>query len=207
MLQIIIGSFLLSILHAMIPNHWIPLIAIGKSEKWTRRQLLCVTAMAGSAHTLGTITIGIVVGLVGYNLSESYQFITQIATPVVFVALGIVFVILDLKSTHTHKHVEVDKISKRPKLAIILSLCLAMFFSPCIEIVVYYLPAGSQGVPGIIIVSLIYLVVTVSGMVLLVDLGRKGIEKIKWHFLDHHEKLITGFVLIAFGIIAYFVDL
>ncbi len=207
MLQIIIGSFLLSILHAMIPNHWIPLIAIGKSEKWTRRQLLSITAMVGSAHTLGTIIIGIAIGLVGYNLSESYQFITQIATPIVFVALGIVFIILDLKSTGAHHHVHIEEISHRPRLAIIFSLCCAMFLSPCIEIVVYYLPAGSQGIPGIIIVSLIYLIVTVSGMVLLVDLGRKGIEKIKWHFLEHHSKLVTGFVLIAFGVFAYFIDL
>ena len=206
MLQIIIGSFLLSILHASIPNHWIPLIAIGKSEKWTRRQLLSITAMVGSAHTLGTIIIGIVVGLVGYNLSSSYRFITQIATPIVFVVLGIIFVIIDLRSTGAHHHVHIEKMSQRPKLSIVFSLCCAMFLSPCIEIVVYYLPAGSQGIPGIIIVSLVYLVVTVSGMILLVDLGRKGIEKIKWHFLDHHEKLVTGFVLIAFGIFAYFVD-
>ncbi len=134
MLQIIIGSFLLSILHAMIPNHWIPLIAIGKSEKWTRRQLLSITAMVGSAHTLGTIIIGIAIGLVGYNLSESYQFITQIATPIVFVALGIVFIILDLKSTGAHHHVHIEEISHRPRLAIIFPCAVPCSYRPALRL-------------------------------------------------------------------------
>lgn len=32
MISIVLGSFLLSIVHALVPNHWIPLVAIGKTE-------------------------------------------------------------------------------------------------------------------------------------------------------------------------------
>ena len=82
-----------------------------------------------------------------------------------------------------------------------------MFFSPCIEIEAYYFTAGTLGMSGIIVVSIIYLILTIFGMLLLVDLGNRGVEKLNWHFLEHHEKKIMGIVLIVLGIFAYFVHI
>jgi len=42
---------------------------------------------------------------------------------------------------------------------------------------------------------------------LLVDLGLKGAERIRSHFLEHHEKRVTGFVLVALGVVAFFFEL
>ncbi len=53
--QIIIGAFLLSIVHASIPNHLIPLVALSKLEKWNEKLTMGITAIAGFAHTLSTI--------------------------------------------------------------------------------------------------------------------------------------------------------
>lgn len=58
MIQIILGSILLTVIHAFVPNHWIPLLAIGKVEHWSRRETLSATAIAGLALTLSTIIIG-----------------------------------------------------------------------------------------------------------------------------------------------------
>jgi len=45
----------------------------------------------------------------------------------------------------------------------------------------------------------------VAGMLLLVFLANKGVRAIQSHFLDHHEKLLSGMVLIILGIVALFV--
>lgn len=42
-------------------------------------------------------------------------------------------------------------------------------------------------------------------MLLLVWRGMKGVRKIKSHFLEHHEKTITGVLLIVLGIAGYFI--
>ena len=54
---------------------------------------------------------------------------------------------------------------------------------------------------------MVYLVVTVLGMVLLVDLGMKGVNALeeKLHFFEAHEQGLTGAVLILLGIVAYFI--
>ena len=209
-IQVLTGSFLLSVIHASIPNHWIPLVAIGKTERWSRRETLGVTAVTGIAHSLSTILIGIVVGFIGYKLSGAYEVFTRTVAPAILLTLGLIYLILDYKANHGHHHhhhhhVETDKISRKSKIAIITSLSTAMFFSPCIEIEVYYFPASALGWLGIGAVSIVYLVVTVLGMLLLVDLGRKGVAKIRSHFLEHHERGITGAVLVVLGVLAFFI--
>lgn len=206
MIQILIGSLVLSVIHASIPNHWIPIVAISKTEKWSRNETLWVTAIAGSAHTISTISIGIIVGLVGHRLSSTHEFVTRVVAPLILVILGLIYLIVDLKRSHHHRDpVEIGSIPKKSKFIIIASLGTAMFFSPCIEIEAYYFTAGILGWPGIAVVSIVYLIVTVLGMLLLVDLGCKGAEKIKWHFLEDHEKKAMGVVLIVLGIFAYFI--
>ncbi len=50
MYSIITGSLIISLLHAVIPNHWLPVIAIGKKEKWTLDEVLKVTLICALAH-------------------------------------------------------------------------------------------------------------------------------------------------------------
>jgi hypothetical protein len=206
MLEILAGSFLLSIVHASIPNHWLPLVAISRSENWHRGETLGATAIAGVAHTLSTIIIGIIVGLLGYKLAENFELVTAIIAPSILVVLGLIYLILGLTGGHHHHHshdLEKEAKKARTKTAIIATLALAMFFSPCIEIEAYYFNVGSHGWMGIVSLSLIYLVVTVTGMVLLVDIARQGAAKINAHWLEHHERTITGVVLILTGVAAY----
>ena len=212
MYQIFIGSLVLSLIHASIPNHWIPLIALGKTEKWTQRQTLLATVITGFAHTMSTVFVGIVVGLIGYKLSARYSLISETIAPFILVGLGIVYLFLDFRGSqhhhgeegHNHYSVSV-KSEKKKWIATLTSLSIAMFLTPCIEIEAYYFQAGTSGWTGIFIVSVVYTLTTVIVMLILVYLGMKGINSFKSHFLEHHEKSITGTVLIALGLLAFLV--
>jgi hypothetical protein len=201
------GAFVLSLLHAIIPNHWIPLVAIGRGEHWSRRETLGVTVIAGGAHILGTIIIGIIIGLVGIGISSTYEFFMEIISPIILVILGFVFIWIDRKGSHHHAEMELNGTSKKSKVAIITSLSSAMFFSPCLEIEAYYFTAGTFGWSAILGVSVIYLVITLGGMLLLVYLGFRGLERLRWTYLERHEKQVTGIVLIVLGVITYMAKL
>jgi len=207
--QIIVGAFLLSIVHATIPNHWIPLVALSKAEKWDEKSTLGITALAGFAHTLSTIIIGIIVGFFGYKLSGSYSIIVDIIAPSLLIFLGVVYLILSIRSNkHHHHHHERNIEDKKQKTTttIILALTISMFFSPCLEIEAYYFVASKLGWEGISAVSVIYTIITIAGMLLLVWLGMKGVKRIKSHFLEHHEKTITGLLLVVLGIAGFFIS-
>jgi nickel/cobalt transporter (NicO) family protein len=212
MWQIFIGSLILSLIHASIPNHWLPLIAIGKAEKWTQKETLLATLITGFAHTLSTVLIGVIVGFIGYKLSNNYKFITEIITPSILILLGLIYIIIDLSKHnhhhHEHSHFKInnDKINRKSKLAVITSLSIAMFLTPCTELEVYYFQASTIGWIGILIVSVVYTFTTVILMLFLVHFGMKGINRFRSLYLEEHERSITGLVLVILGVIAYFVN-
>ncbi|NVO20709.1 MAG: hypothetical protein HXX13_13490 [Bacteroidetes bacterium] len=203
MLQIILSTFLLSAVHATIPNHWIPLLAVGKAEKWNLGRTLSATVITGFAHTLSTILIGVIVGLAGYKLSENYSFVSEKIAPSILILLGAIYIIID-RSHHHHSHSHEHGVSSKGKISrsVLFTLSLSMFLTPCIEIEAYYFQAGKMGWAGIWTVSAVYTFTTVLFMAGLVGLGYQGIQRIRSHYLEHHEKLITGIVLVGLGILA-----
>lgn len=207
MWQIFIGSLILSIIHALIPHHWIPIIAISRSEKWSMKESLQAAIITGLSHMFSTIVIGIIVGFAGIKLSESYSEITHIAAPTILLVMGIIYLLLDFRQGHLHHDNTIaPSETRKTRKAILSSLSLAMFLAPCIEIEAYYFQAANFGWPGIFTVSGVYLVMTLITMSLLVYLGLKGVTKLKLTYFEHHSKRITGAVLIILGVIAYFVE-
>lgn len=204
MYSIFIGSLLLSLLHAVIPNHWLPVLAIGKKDNWTLQEITKVTFISGLAHALSTIVIGIILGLLGLQLAGKIEYFTHFIAPVVLILLGIFFIY----QHHRHKHFHLHNAPKPslPKNKIILALVVAMFLSPCMEIEAYFLLAGSYGLWAVLSIAALYLVISVSGMVLWVRLAYKGILKLNWHTLEHKSGIITGWILVITGIISFFIS-
>lgn len=204
MYNIIIGSLLLSLLHAVIPNHWLPVLAIGRKENWTLREVTNVTFLSGLAHALSTISIGIILGLLGLNLANNIQYFTHFIAPAVLILLGIFFIY----QHHRHKHFHLHQAPKPslPKSRIIWALVFAMFLSPCMEIEAYFLLAGTKGLWAIVTIAALYLFISVSGMVLWVRLAYLEILKLNWHALEHKAGIITGWTLVVTGIISFFIS-
>ena len=212
MWQIFIGSLILSLIHASIPNHWLPLIAIGKSEKWARKEIFLATIITGFAHTFSTVLIGIMVGFIGLKLSNIYKSISNVIAPSILVIIGLVYLGIDFVSSyhhhyneHSHSDIEGVDTKKRSKFAILISLSVAMFLTPCVELEAYYFQAGTFGWTGIFIVSTVYTFTTIALMLIFVYFGMIGTNRFKFHYLEHHEKQITGFVLVILGLMAFFV--
>ena len=206
MWQIISGSLLLSLVHAAIPNHWLPIVAIGKSERWTMRETLNATVLIGAAHIASTIIIGVLIGLAGFRLSSNHAELAHWIAPVVLAVLGLIFIASDFIGKGHRHHNHFDETGGRSKRAIIGSMVVAMFFSPCIELEVYFLPAGAFGWSGILTTSVIYLFATVSTMLLLVYVGTKGLSRLNWHIFEHHQKTLTGAILIALAALSFIID-
>lgn len=204
MYSIITGSLIISLLHAVIPNHWLPVIAIGRKEQWTIAEVTKVTFICALAHGISTILIGVVLGFAGAKLNNNITHFTNIIAPIILISLGLIFVYRHHRHRHFHIDEEIKK--KKSKSAIITALVIAMFFSPCMEIEAYFLLAGTQAVWLVFFIALLYLLITTTGMVLLVRFAYKGILKLNWHSLEHNAGIITGLTLVATGIITFFIQ-
>src|SRR5579859_4401721 len=201
MLTLVIGSLVLSLLHATIPNHWLPILAIGKKENWSFREILDVTVISGLSHATSTLLIGWGLAFFGWELAQKYQSIVPFVAPAVLILIGVVFIYRH----HRHKHFHVaDQPHQNSKLKMVASLSLAMFFSPCLEVEAYFLAAGVESLWWTALLAAVYFVVTILGMVIWVTLAYRGLNKFNWHSLEHQAGIITGGTLIASGILAFF---
>jgi nickel/cobalt transporter (NicO) family protein len=204
MYNIIIGSLLISLLHAVIPNHWLPVLSIGKKESWDLAETSRITFLAGMAHVISTVIIGLLLGLIGKELTVHIEHFTRIIAPSVLILMGLYFI--RQHYTHHHFHLQPELIKRKTKKTIILSLVLAMFLSPCMEIEAYFLLAGSKGWYVLAGIALMYSVISIAGMLLWVRIVYKGLLKLNWHKWEHNAGIITGMVLIVTGIISFFIS-
>jgi len=204
MYNIIIGSLLISLLHAVIPNHWLPVLAIGRKEGWTLSETSRVTFIAGTAHVISTVIIGLLLGLIGSELTAHIEHFTRYIAPAVLILMGLYFI--RQHYTHHHFHVPPELVKKKSKKAIITALVLAMFLSPCMEIEAYFLLAGTKSWYLLAGIGLMYSVITIAGMLVWIRIVYKGILKLNWHKWEHNAGIITGLVLIITGIISFFIS-
>ncbi len=203
MFSILSGSIIISLLHALIPNHWLPVIAIGKKENWSLKEITNVTLISALAHGLSTILIGVGLAYVGAKLDDRFTHFTEIIAPVTLIVLGLIFIYRH--HHHKHFHIKDDVKKKKSKTAIITALVLAMFLSPCMEIEAYFLLAGAISYWLVAFIAIMYLTITTTGMILLVRFAYKGLIKLNWHSLEHNAGIITGVTLVITGILTFFI--
>ena len=195
---------MISLLHAVIPNHWLPVLAIGKKEGWSLAETSRITFLAGMAHVISTVIIGLLLGLIGSELTQNIKDFTRIIAPCILILIGLYFV--RQHYTHHHFHLQQKLIEKKSKKSIILALVIAMFLSPCMEIEAYFLLAGSKGWYLLAAIAVMYSVITIAGMLIWIRIVYKGLLKLNWHQWEHNAGIITGLVLIITGIISFFIS-
>jgi hypothetical protein len=204
MYSIITGTILVSIFHALIPSHWLPLLAISRKNNWPNATTLWVTFYMGLAHVLSTIILGVCLSFLGEGLYKNYGNYFDMIAPVALFGMGIYFIYRHY--THHHFHLN-DNLEKQKKSGprIIFALVALMFFSPCLEVEGFFLVAGKYGWQPVLTISLIYMIVSIIGMLLWMRLALHGIRKLDWHRIEHSAGLVTGFVLILTGIFSYLI--
>ncbi|MFZ5973773.1 MAG: hypothetical protein ACOYXA_19505 [Bacteroidota bacterium] len=202
MFTLFAGSLVLSILHALIPNHWLPVLAISRKENWSIGETTYVTFLSGLSHALSTILIGVVIGWLGVRLAENITSFAHLIAPIILIALGLFYIYQHHRHKHFHLHPQSKPLSKNK---IVIGLAVAMFFSPCFEIEAYFLIAGAHGWKQVALLAILYTVVTVTGMVIWVRLAYRGLFKLNWHALEHNAGIITGVTLVVTGIASFFI--
>ena len=203
MIALLVGSIVLSLLHAVIPNHWLPILAIAKKERWKDNETLQVTFLAAMAHVVSTVAIGVVLAWLGLELSHRIEAFTHWIAPLILVLIGLFFIWQHYRHKHFHIHAK-ELEGMKPKSQLVWSLALMMFLSPCMEVEAYFLAAGEIGWWVVGLIALVYAVVTVSGMVLWMRIALRGLKNVDWHRIEHNAGLIMGGILIATGVFLYF---
>lgn len=69
-LSIMTTGFVVAFAHAAIPTHWLPFVAAGRGQGWSKTKTLMVVALCGSGHVLFTTGLGVLVVWLGIETSK-----------------------------------------------------------------------------------------------------------------------------------------
>jgi nickel/cobalt exporter len=222
----------LGFVHTILgPDHYLPFIVLSEAKKWTLRKTMFITFLCGIGHVLSSVIlglIGIAVGISVNKLVSVESFRGNIAAWL-FIAFGLVYLVISIrnlirkrKHTHPHSHIgveqhlhehnhlnehthvhEKDIVRTTPWI-----LFLIFVFGPCeplIPILMY--PAAQSNIPGAIIVSLLFSIVTIATMMSVVLAFKLGLSKINLKPVEKYSHVIAGSMILMSGLAIQFLGL
>lgn len=209
----LISALLISVLHGLIPGHWLPFLALAKQKNWSITTTLRYTSMAATAHAMGTIIIGLFVyfatiwGNSSFTRLESYFPNGMSKLPfektggLLLIFMGIFFLYRHHK--HKHFHFPMESVKKESKW-LLGSVLLSLFLSPCMEIEVYFATLAPRGFTVILFLMAVYTLATWISMTAGVYMGYSGMKRWNSHRLEHNVGIVSGIIMIGSGLMLMF---
>ncbi len=95
------------VLHTLVPDHWAPIVVIGRQQGWSIGRTVRAAAIAGFGHVSSTLLLGAVLWAVGASLAARYAHLVDIAAAIALVAFGVWIAWSGWRETragHEHAH-------------------------------------------------------------------------------------------------------
>jgi nickel/cobalt exporter len=73
MTLLLVGAAAVGFVHALLPDHWVPLAVVARTQRWTLFRLGRVSALAAGAHVLASLVLGGVIALVGLQFQREVE--------------------------------------------------------------------------------------------------------------------------------------
>jgi nickel/cobalt exporter len=219
-------------LHTLLgPDHYLPFIVLSQAKRWQLKKTMSITFLCGLGHVLSSVILGLVGVAVGISLKKlvAVESFRGNVAAWLFIAFGLVYMVISIrnlikgrKHSHSHFHLsgenhshehehhkehthihEKDVVRTTPWI-----LFLIFVFGPCeplIPILMY--PAAKNNIPGAILVTLLFSVVTIATMMSIVLAFKLGLNKINLKPVEKFSHLIAGSMIFLSGMAIQFLGL
>jgi ABC-type nickel/cobalt efflux system permease component RcnA len=89
--------------HAILPDHWVPLAVVGRTQRYSLAKVARLSGLAGVAHVLVSLILGAVVIAVGLQFRSTIEHAQEAIVGGLLIATGLAFLLLELTG-HGHHH-------------------------------------------------------------------------------------------------------
>jgi hypothetical protein len=95
------------VLHTLVPDHWAPIVVVGRQQGWSVLRTARAAAIAGFGHVASTLVLGLILWAVGASLALRYGHAVNVAAAVALIAFGAWIGFSgwrELRGEHEHGH-------------------------------------------------------------------------------------------------------
>jgi nickel/cobalt transporter (NicO) family protein len=198
--------------HAILPDHWVPLAVVGRTQKYSLARVARLSTLAGVAHVLVSLVLGAIIIVVGLQFRSAVQSAQNTIIGVVLILTGLAFAVLELTG-HGHGHSHADghahegehdhspghdhKGGARGLAAIMVPFGAAA--SPDLTILPVFLAATAAGVFAAIGSLVVFSAVTITTIVGLTVFACFGGYQVQGQWLERWGNIFTAGVLTTIG--------
>lgn len=194
------AGFVVALLHAALPTHWLPFVLVGRAHAWSGRKVMAVAALAGAGHVLLTLLLGLALLSAGIAVQPRMGALFARVVGAVIFAVGLFYLLRHvLKPGHVHAD-PTARLSGRSDAAAIVGLVAMLSFSPCEAFLPLYVVNVQFGWPGFVLLSLVLTVGTFAAMLGLTGLCLAGADRLRLERLGRYEAAVIGLALCGLGL-------
>jgi nickel/cobalt transporter (NicO) family protein len=221
----------IALVHTLIgPDHYVPFVVMSKAREWSMRKTVSITVLCGIGHILSSVVLGLVGVAFGVAVGklEALESIRGNVAGWALIAFGLVYFAWGMRraaknrphshlhlpgmknqephthadgTVHTHEHAEKANITPWILFTVfVLGPC-----EPLIPILMY--PAARHSVAGLVWVTSVFGIVTISTMVTVVVATSLGIKVLPTQKLERYMHALAGATIAVCGLAIQFLGL
>src|SRR3982074_2607873 len=76
------------LLHTLVPDHWAPIVVVGRQRGWSVVRTARAAALAGFGHVTSTLMLGLILWAVGASLAVRYGHAVSVVAALALIAFG-----------------------------------------------------------------------------------------------------------------------
>jgi len=211
----------------MGPDHYLPFIALAKTNNWSKVKTFWVTIICGIGHVLSSVILGFIgigFGVALFKLEAIESFRGDLAMwflltfGFVYFIWGIFHAIKNKPHSHFHKHEDGETHAHEHKHAvnhihphksknksIVWGLFIIFIFGPCEPLIpLIMFPAAKGSMVSVMLVATIFAMVTIGTMLSVVMLSLSGLNLFQTKAISRYSHAFAGFIVFCCGGAIYF---
>ncbi len=228
---LVLTALSVGFLHTVLgPDHYVPFAVMGRSNQWSPRKTLGITALCGVGHILGSIAIGaigLLLGILVFKLEAIESFRGDaagwllIGFGLAYLSWGMVHAVRNIPHSHLHCHADgtvhthehqhdlqhrhlhevADSGEGQNGSMTPWILFLIFAFGPC-EVLIPLLmyPAAEANLFAIVAVVLAFAVATIATMLVSVMLLTYGLQLVRVPHLQRFSHALAGLAVLLCGV-------
>jgi threonine/homoserine/homoserine lactone efflux protein len=214
-----LSSCATAIIHALIPDHWLPFVLMARTEKWSERRTVLLVALAGLIHVMVSFAVAAAVIMLGSSparhLAERAGTSLELLAGLLLVLFGLVYGIgahYREARAHSHggsgSHGPPGHIHAHGHLlerwfhgAITPGALVAIIgVSPCILLQPILFGAAARGPLVTVATAAGFAICTLGTMVGVTMVASHGMRRLELPFFTRYGDLLSGMLIAGIGI-------
>ena len=227
------AAAVVAILHSILPDHWVPLAVVARTQRWSLFHVGRITFLAALGHVVTSLVLAGILAVIGLQFQKVVETQQGHIIGAVLVLTGLIFLIWGIVGTgpqghhhgegHTHTHElthdqheheqeqehdhRYDKdMVKEPSIARRLAAIAIPFgvaASPDLTILPVALAASALGIGAVVGVLSTFAIFTIVTFVGLTVIATIAGYQVKGAWIENNANTLTSLVLIAIGVVAF----